>query len=414
MNNHEVAHSSYWRWWIAALLLFASMINYMDRQTLSSLAVRIGKQFQLSQEQYGDLEFAFGVAFAIGALSFGMIVDKVSLRWFYPAALVAWSAMGFATGLTESYGALLLCRILLGFFESAHIPCAMVVIRSLMSRGDRVMGSSILQSGASIGAIMTPLIIRLLAGDESSQNGWRMPFLVIGAIGSVWAIAWLASVGRHDLQPQPQTQTTDVLPSAFTWLYEIVADTRFWALSVTTISINTCWHILRVWLPKFLQQGRGYSEAETLYFTSAYYVSANVGCIVIGGAALWLAKRGVSIHSARTVLLASCSVLTMLTIAAANLPKGWPLLAVLLVVGAGSLGTFPCYYAQIQEFGAGRVGRVAGMLSFTTWMCSASQQKLFGRFVDQTGSFDWPIAVVGCTPVLSVFAMWFLWRERDE
>ncbi|MDA0659315.1 MAG: MFS transporter [Planctomycetota bacterium] len=414
MDNVEDTRTFYWRWWIAGLLLFASMINYMDRQTLSSLAVRIENQFQLSQEQYGNLEFGFGVAFAIGALSFGMIVDKISLRWFYPAALVAWSAMGFATGLTESYSSLLLCRILLGFFESAHIPCAMVVIRSLMSRGDRVMGSSILQSGASIGAIMTPLIIGRLAGDESSQNGWRLPFLVIGAIGSVWAIFWLASVGRHDLKPQPQIPTNNARPPAFAWLYEILTDTRFWALCVTTISINTCWHILRVWLPKFLQQGRGYTEAETLYFTSAYYVSADVGCIVIGGGALWLAKRGMSIHSARTALLASCSVLTMLTIAAASLPKGWPLLAVLLVVGAGSLGTFPCYYAQIQEFGAGRVGRVAGMLSFTTWMCSASQQKLFGRFVDQTGSFDWPIAVVGCIPMLSVFAMLFLWREPKE
>src|SRR6185295_1825622 len=92
-----------WKWWICGLLLCASAINYMDRQTLANAAVRITQQFQLSKEQYGDLEFGFGWAFAAGSLVFGLLADRFPVRWVYPAALLLWSVMGFATGLVTSY-----------------------------------------------------------------------------------------------------------------------------------------------------------------------------------------------------------------------------------------------------------------------------------------------------------------------
>ena len=92
-----------WKWWICGLLLFASTINYMDRQTLANAAVRITDQFHLSQEQYGNLELVFGWAFAVGSMSFGILADRFSVRWLYPVVLALWSAVGFATGLVESY-----------------------------------------------------------------------------------------------------------------------------------------------------------------------------------------------------------------------------------------------------------------------------------------------------------------------
>src|SRR5439155_1950464 len=85
-----------WKWQVCGLLLFASMINYMDRQTLANVAVRITDEFHLSQEQYGNLELVFGWAFAVGSLVFGFIADAVSVRWLYPAVLVFWAATGFA------------------------------------------------------------------------------------------------------------------------------------------------------------------------------------------------------------------------------------------------------------------------------------------------------------------------------
>src|SRR5687768_11036681 len=113
----ERVKSSHWKWWVCGLLLCASAINYMDRQTLANAAARITKNLALSQEQYGNLETGFGLAFAAGSLFFGIIADKYSVRIVYPVVLVLWSCVGFATGLARGYEDLLWCRTLLGFFE---------------------------------------------------------------------------------------------------------------------------------------------------------------------------------------------------------------------------------------------------------------------------------------------------------
>src|SRR6266567_2489588 len=98
------ARPAHWKWGICVLLLLASTINYLDRQTLANAAVRISTQFQLDHEQYGNLEFVFGWAFAVGSALFGVAADRFSVRWLYPVVLVSWSAVGFATGLVNSYG----------------------------------------------------------------------------------------------------------------------------------------------------------------------------------------------------------------------------------------------------------------------------------------------------------------------
>src|SRR5687767_12327958 len=174
------ARSASWKWWICGLLLLASAINYMDRQTLANAATRITTEFGLKQEQYGNLEFAFGWAFAAGSIIFGVLADKWPLRWLYPAVLFLWSGAGFATGLVRSYEGLLLCRMYLGLFEAGHWPCAVKVTQQLLAPKDRSMGNSVLQSGTSIGAIITPQIMKALLTDEVSS--WRWAFQVIGAI----------------------------------------------------------------------------------------------------------------------------------------------------------------------------------------------------------------------------------------
>lgn len=407
-------HSQSWRWWISGLLLLATMINYMDRQTLANLSVRITDQFQLSEEQYGDIEFVFGVAFAVGALFFGAIADRVSIRWLYPSVLVAWSAMGFLTGLTQGYSAMLVCRTLLGFFEAGHWPCAMIIMHKVMVRNDRVMGNSILQSGASLGAIVTPLIIRGIVGNDQTPDAWRPPFFIIGAVGLLWAALWFMIVRRGDLEIASDTVGSVSAEKRFAWLTEFLISSRFWSLFITVIAINVSWQLIRAWLPKFLQAGRGYSEAEALYFNSAYYVSTDVGCILAGIFSLWLTRRGVSILNARLTVFGVCACLTSLTTAAAFLPRGWPLLIVLLLVAAGSLGLFPCYYSFVQELNPKHVGKASGVLGFSAWIVSSPLQKFFGRLVDQTGSFDLGMSLIGWSPMFGFLALLLLWRRGES
>src|SRR2546428_2048669 len=109
-----------WKWYVCGLLLLATMLNYMDRQTLPQVSTDIKHEFELrelkfSDEDYGKLEEGFGLAFALGGLISGFLVDWLSIRWMYPAVLLGWSAAGFATAWADDFHTLLVCRIVLGF-----------------------------------------------------------------------------------------------------------------------------------------------------------------------------------------------------------------------------------------------------------------------------------------------------------
>lgn len=404
-----------WQWWVSGLLLLATMINYMDRQTLANLAPRITQQLELTNTQYGVVEATFGYAFAFGSLFFGILADRVSVRLLYPAILVAWSAVGFATGLSHGYLSLLICRTLLGFFEAGHWPCALIVTQAVMSRGNRVMGNSILQSGASLGAILTPVVILGMVSNTTDPEAWRLPFFVIGGVGILWAFVWLAVIKPGDLQrekPADAPTTAEKIPAG--WLITLFTDRRFWALAMMVIAINTSWQLVRAWLPMFLQQGRGYSEAQALLFNSTYYIFTDVGCIAAGLATVWLVRRGVQVHRSRVLVFFGCSLLAGMSTIAAVLPQGWPLLAVLLCVAAGTLGVFPCYYSFTQEVTVTHMGRLTGLLSFIGWIASAPTQTLFGYVVDTTGSYDLNLAILGWAPMVGLLAFLLLWRSPQS
>jgi ACS family hexuronate transporter-like MFS transporter len=215
------------------------MLNYMDRLTLNLSAARIMGEFGLDERHYGQLESYFGFAFAVGAIIFGWLADRWSIALLYPLAVLAWSAAGFATGLAQGFVGLLLCRSLLGLAEAGNWPCALRTTQHLLAPGKRGMGNSILQSGAALGAIVTPFIILWLvlegtparyptwvAGAVGGLAGagqpgvpfagvlpvalapvyhpgaWRYPFLVVGAVGVTWVLLWLLGVRRSDLDTE--------------------------------------------------------------------------------------------------------------------------------------------------------------------------------------------------------------------
>ena len=405
------ARSGLWAWWVSVLLLLATMLNYMDRQALSVMSKRITGELQISNEQYGDLEFGFGVAFAMGSLLFGAIADRWSVRLLYPGVLLAWSAMGVLTAWCSSFSSLLLCRVLLGFFESGHWPCALRTTKTIQTGSQRLMGNSILQSGGALGAIITPLLVLAMLGQQAQAGAWRFPFQVIGSLGVVWAVIWLLSVQWRDL-PAANASGGSVEDSGRHWLVECLTSRRFWALVPVVIVLNITWQLIRAWLPKFLQEGRGAAEDSALFFNSLYFVAADVGCLAAGAGALTLARRGYSTHGARLRVFGLCALCTALAVVAAMLPLGWGLYSVLLIVAAGSLGLFPCYYSMSQDLSSRNMGKAAGILSAIGWLTASPLQKLFGRVVDRTGRYDEVLAAVGLAPLLGLVFLWLLWPDQ--
>ncbi len=407
MTPSRGERSTAWRWWVCGLLLLATMLNYMDRQTLSQSATDIGKELGLNNEDYGKLEQGFGLAFAAGGLVLGFVADRVSLRWLYPAVLLAWSAAGFATGWARGFEELMACRVALGFFEAGQWPCALTASQRLLSRRDRALGNSVLQSGAAIGAVITPLVVQALVSDL--PGSWRGPFQVIGLMGVGWTIAWLMMIRSGDLDRPaedplgaPEVSTTS--RGAFV--------RRFLVLAVVVIAINLCWHFYRAWLPKMLREHHGYSRGTVNYFTSAFYVATDVGCLSAGFAARFLSSRGWSVHASRVLTYLACGLLTALGAVVAVLPAGPAMLAILLLIGAGALGLFPIYYSLTQELSSRHQGKVTGSLGCIAWLGSALMHSQVGRWVDRTGSYSTVLFVTGLLPLAALVVLVLFWDRR--
>lgn len=409
-DSAATARAPSWKWTLCGLLLLASAINYMDRQTLANAAVRITQEFNLSQTQYGNVEAVFGYAFAAGSLLFGFLADRVSVRTLYAIVLAFWSVAGLVTGFVRNYEELLWCRIALGFFEAGHWPCAIRTTRWLLDERKRSMGNGLLQSGASLGAIFTPLIMRALMTPE--LGSWRVPFIVVGAAGLLWLIPWFILLRGEALRPVRAAASAG--GSGLGTFLQIVCSRRMLIVFAMIACINTTWQVLRAWLPKFLQEGRGYSEAHALYFNSVWFAATDVGCLAAGALAVWLARRRLSVHAARVVVFAGCALLTALCGLVPWLDQGWLLLVVLAVAGAGALGVFPLYHAFTQDISGEHQGKITGVAGVAAWLVPAQIQRLFGVLADRTGSFDLGLALAGLLPLLAVIPLWLFWNKSTS
>jgi MFS transporter, ACS family, hexuronate transporter len=449
-----------WKWWVCGLLLLATTINYMDRLTLNQTARRVMDEVGFDERGYGDLESAFAYAFALGAILAGWLADRVNVRWLYPAALLAWSAAGLATGLVHGFAALLACRFFLGVAEAGHWPCALRTTQRLLPPAERSLGNSLLQSGAAVGAVLTPLLVLAL---PRGPGTWRYPFLVVGATGVGWVLLWLASVRSAELRPGPATASPAptglllALAALFglknaarwatgvpAWLPLVVsflvsaagvalvlrwlgrstgADPepgrhrgtfrrRLGVLVVVVVTINATWHFFRAWLPLFLQNQHGYTEGFMNGFMMAYYAATDAGSLAAGSASLALARRDMGVHAGRLAVFAACAGLCALSLAAAFLPPGPLLLGVLAVIGFGALGLFPNYYSFSQELSERHQGKVTGALGCSCWLALAPVHEAVGELVQRTGSYTVGVAVAGLPPLLAVAALTWLWGEE--
>ncbi len=410
MSGMEDARRPARRWWICGLLLLATMLNYMDRQTLSQSATDITRELGLSNEDYGKLEEGFGLAFAAGGITLGLVADRVGIRWLYPAVLLAWSAAGFATAWARSFNDLMVLRVLLGFFEAGQWPCALTASQRLLTRSDRALGNSVLQSGASLGAIFTPLVVQALVSDV--RGSWRAPFQVIGVLGLFWAVLWIAVIRRGELD-RPREHAAEAPEVSTTTRAAFVR--RFVVLALVVVSINLCWHFYRAWMPKMLRERYGYERGPVNYFTSAFYIATDVGCLAAGFAVRALTTRGKSVHGSRLIVFGICALLTALSAVVALLPAGPLLLVVLLLIAAGALGLFPIYYSLTQELSARHQGKVTGSLGCIAWLASALMHQQVGRWVDRTGSYTAVLAASGWLPLFGLLGLLLFWgRESSE
>lgn len=402
-----------WRWWVCVLLLLASTLNYMDRLTLNQTATRIKAAFAIDNTWYGVLESVFTVGFAVGTLTAGWLVDRVSVRWVYPAAVLGWSAFGFLTGFAPGYWVLFACRFGLGVFEAGNWPCGVRTVRHVMAPSERSLGNAFFQNGTAIGAIVTPAIVYACIewAGKDDPAAWQVPFRVIGVVGLLWVALWAATIPSRVVSTSaagPVEGGEDSAP--FTALF---ADRRYWLLVAVVLAVNTSWHTFRVWLPLFLQTQQGYSEKEMRDLTTLYYVVADAGAWAVGLGSLLLARIGMTVHGSRVVSFAACTAFVLGGLALPYLDRGPAQTAVLLAFGFGAFGLFPTYFALSQDLSARHQGKVTGTLGAINAAYLAAVFPLEGLIADATKRYDQVMSAAGLPALLALVAVLWWWpREK--
>jgi ACS family hexuronate transporter-like MFS transporter len=353
---------------VCGLLLLATMVNYMDRLTLNLLAKHINSDLGLTPEGYAALEWGFALAFALGAIFFGFLVDRFSVFWVYPLAVIGWSAAGILSGFAQSFEQLfVLSRFVRigGVGELALCGCVQLS-GSCPEKNDQWVTVSCNRE-RPLARFCLPVVLQVLFR-EGESGAWRAPFVIVGAAGVFWVVLWWGTLRKADLEAPAvhETSLEPQLPSISTNLYI----RRFAALVILVITTNVTWHCLRAWGPLFLQQRHDFTQDSVNKFFMGYYAFSDVGAILAGALTLWISKQFLPVHASRLLVYLGFAWSRSL---AAWIPflNGTNLIIVFLLVGFGSLGVFPNYYSFTQDLTQRHRGKLTGTLSALCWVALA-------------------------------------------
>ena len=309
------------RWWIAGLLSAASALAYVDRQTLALVVGEIQKTIPISNQQYGNLQFAFLLAYGIMYAGAGKITDVLGSRWGYFIIIVWWSTANIIQGTMSSVAGLGLGLFLLGIGEGGCFPAGAKAISEWFSTKDRSLAFGIFNAGSGLGAALAPPLIAAVV----LQLNWRWVFFITGALGFVWVACWLA-LYRIPSQNKRLTESeraylADVVPSSpavaprIAWL-NLFRYRQVWGLVVARFLSDSAWFFFILWLPKYLLDIRGLNIKSLGYYAWIPYALATLGSLVGGWFSSYLIRQNVSIDSSRKICLgvsAACLPLSLLT-----------------------------------------------------------------------------------------------------
>src|SRR4051812_43069603 len=174
------------RWWIAAMLFASTVINYVDRQTLSVLAPYLKLQYRWTNTDYANIVIAFRVAYVLGQATFGRILDRIGTRRGLTFSVLWYSIVSITTSAAHGFASFLGFRFLLGFGESANWPAATKAVSEWFPKKERALATAFFDSGSSLGGAIAPFLILPIY----FRWGWRAAFVVPGLLGFIWLLAW--------------------------------------------------------------------------------------------------------------------------------------------------------------------------------------------------------------------------------
>lgn len=357
-----------YRWWIVVLLLFATTINYIDRQVLGILAPQLQEHFNLSESDYGLIIMAFQAAYAIGLLSMGALLDRIGTRVGFLISVSVMSLAGMAHAAASSVVSFAVARFGLGIGASANFPAAVKTIAEWFPKKERALATGIFNTGSNIGAILSPLLIPVVA----LTWGWQWAFIGAGALGFVWLLFWYLVYQKPEINTKLSAQELAYIQQDETepelkklpWK-SIIGYKQTWGICLSRFLTDPIWWFFLFWLPKYLHATYNIDLMHIgLPLVIVYLVS--IGGSVFGG---WfsshLIKKGRNHLGARKLTILMMALLVVPIFLTSFINSVW--VAVLLV----SMAAFAHqgYAANIftvasDIFPKNAVGSVTGLAGF--------------------------------------------------
>src|ERR1700742_541791 len=186
------------RWWIGAILFASTVINYIDRQTLSLLAPYLKLEYHWTNSDYANIVIAFRVTYSLGQTLFGRLLDRIGTRRGLTLTIAFYSIISMSTSLAQGFRSFAAFRFLLGAGESANWPAATKAVSEWFPKKERGLATALFDSGSSIGGAIAPYLVLAIY----FRWGWRLSFVLPGVLGFLWLILWRTMYYRPQEHPQ--------------------------------------------------------------------------------------------------------------------------------------------------------------------------------------------------------------------
>lgn len=406
-------------------MLFAStVINYIDRQTLSLLAPSLKVQYHWTNSDYANIAIAFRVAYSIGQTACGRLVDRVGTRRGLTLTVIWYSTVSMLTSLARGFYSFATFRFLLGAGESANWPAATKAVSEWFPKRERALATALFDSGSSIGGAIAPFIVLWVY----FRWGWRPAFAIPGLLGFLWLIIWRwlyyppeehSRIGTDERQmilaDQSDSETVQTGGSRPRWR-DLLTLPQTWGTIIARTFTDPIYFFIAEWFPIYLV-AKGIELRTGLIAVWIPFAAADLGSFVAGGISGYLVRRGMSLGAARKVPIIYGGLgMTLLipTIFTTNLYVIACLFAIVTFTYAGfttMANVLPSdlFYRESVASVSGLSGTGAGLVTIVAF-------KLIGYLSDArqatgTHSFDPIVILAGIIPVIGMILVLLLLRN---
>jgi MFS transporter, ACS family, hexuronate transporter len=412
------------RWWIGGVLFASTVINYIDRQTLSLLAPYLKLEYHWTNSDYANLAIAFRAAYTIGQSAFGRLMDRIGTRRGLTLTVIGYSVISMLTSLARGFNSLLTFRFLLGAGESANWPAATKAVSEWFPKEERALATALFDSGSSIGGAIAPFIVLAIY----FRWGWRPAFAIPGVLGFLWLAAWRWLYYSPDAHPriseseramiaadQQEAQSREIEAPRRRWI-DLLKLPQTWGVIIARAFTDPVFFFIAEWFPIYLV-AKGIELRTGLIAVWIPFIAADVGSFVAGWFSGLLLRRGMSLGFARKVPIVFGGLgMTLLipTIFTTNLYVLAFLFAAVTFTYAGF--TIMANVLPTDLFDGSSVASVSGLSGTAAGLGTIVAFELIGHVSDArqatgTHSFDPIVLLAGIVPFIGMILVLLLVRN---